>query len=159
MSDMNDETGLNLFDDSASAVGSFPHAMLGYEKSSVDNYVRDIENQLTTFRQLTRQLRREIVLTEKAYGNSDFTHLGAHVQDILRAAEVQAGLVTQRAEDEANRMKEEARRVAAELRASAQVEVDGLRVASEAELSQERERFTSELSTALDASKVEAASA
>ena len=43
-----DDTGLNLFDDRASAAGSFPHTMFGYDRPTVDNYVRDLEQQLAT---------------------------------------------------------------------------------------------------------------
>lgn len=52
-----EETGLNLFDDTASAAGSFTHSMWGYDRTSVDNYVREIEQQVSTLKQLTRHLR------------------------------------------------------------------------------------------------------
>ena len=47
-----EETGLNLFHDRASAAGSFPHSMLGYDRQSVDTYVREIEQQLSAAKQL-----------------------------------------------------------------------------------------------------------
>ena len=85
-----EETGLNLFDDRASAAGSFPHAMLGYDRPTVDNYVRDIEQQVATLKQLTRHLRLELANAQSAHGDTDFTRLGAHATSLLRAAEAQA---------------------------------------------------------------------
>ena len=52
-------TGLNLFNDKASAAGSFPHAMLGYDKLSVDSYVRELESELASLRAELRQQTRE----------------------------------------------------------------------------------------------------
>ena len=33
-----EETGLNLFDDRASVAGTFPQAVMGYDRKSVDKY-------------------------------------------------------------------------------------------------------------------------
>ncbi len=82
-----EETGLNLFDDRASAAGSFPHAMLGYDRPTVDNYVRDIEQQVATLRQLSRHLRAELASSQREHGTSDYTRLGSHATSMLRAAE------------------------------------------------------------------------
>ena len=114
-----EETGLNLFDDRASAAGSFPHAMLGYDRPTVDNYVRDIEQQVATLKQLTRHLRSELANAQSAHGDTDFTRLGAHATSLLRAAEAQAGELISKAAAEAERIKEEGRRLAADLRANA----------------------------------------
>jgi hypothetical protein len=38
-----DNTGLGLFDDTASAVGNFPTALRGYDRTAVDDYVRTLE--------------------------------------------------------------------------------------------------------------------
>lgn len=56
-----EETGLNLFDDSASAAGSFPHAMLGYDKHSVDSYVREVEAKVSQLKLAARLQPRDPV--------------------------------------------------------------------------------------------------
>ena len=100
-----EDTGLNLFDDRASAAGSFPHAMLGYDRPTVDNYVRDIEQQVSTLRQLTRHLRAEVAAAQREHGDSDFTRLGSHATQMLRAAEAQASDLISKAATEAERIK------------------------------------------------------
>ena len=55
-----EETGLNLFDERASAAGSFPHAMLGYDKKAVDDYIRDLERQVTLAKHQLREVQREL---------------------------------------------------------------------------------------------------
>ena len=159
LADEAEETGLNLFDDRASAVGSFPHAMFGYERVSVDGYVRDLEQKLSTFRQLTRQLRREMHLTQLAAGDSDFSRLGAHATSLLRAAEAQAQDLVNNAANEAERIKEEGRRVAADLRANAQTESDEIKVSSLANLRLMREQLERQVTETLSQSKAEAAAA
>lgn len=41
-----DTTGLDLFDETATAVGNFPQTLRGYDRGAVDAYVRDVESQL-----------------------------------------------------------------------------------------------------------------
>ncbi|MFZ2260311.1 MAG: DivIVA domain-containing protein, partial [Luteococcus japonicus] len=154
----NEETGLNLFDDSASVAGSFPKAMMGYDRASVDNYVREIEMQLSTLKQLTRHLRREAAQTARANGTTDFTRLGSHATGILRAAEAQGKDLVHKAELEAERIKEEGRRVAADLRANAQAEADDIRVAGLANLRQLREALDKDSTETLEKARAEAAS-
>lgn len=154
-----EETGLNLFDDRASAVGSFPHAMFGYERTSVDGYVRDLEQKLSTFRQLTRQLRREMHLTQLAAGDTDFSRLGAHATSMLRAAEAQSQDLVNNAANEAERIKEEGRRVAADLRANAQTESDEIKVSSLSNLRLMREQLEQQVTQTLAQAKAEAAAA
>jgi len=45
--EIEEETGLNLFEDKASAVGGFPHAMLGYDKQAVDSYFQYLDQPVT----------------------------------------------------------------------------------------------------------------
>lgn len=139
-----DDTGLNLFDDRASAAGSFPHTMFGYDRPTVDNYVRDLEQQLATLRQLTRHLRTELAGAQREHGDTDFTRLGSHATTMLRAAEAQATELISRAAAEAERIKEEGRRVAADLRANAQTEADDIRVETLSNLREMRERLAEE---------------
>ena len=117
-----EETGLNLFDDTASAAGSFTHSMWGYDRTSVDNYVREIEQQVSTLKQLTRHLRGQVSQAQAEATQSDFKRLGVHATEILTAAEAQAKDIVAMAGREAERIKEEGRRVAADMRAAAQTE-------------------------------------
>lgn len=153
-----EDTGLNLFDDRASAVGSFPHAMLGYDRASVDSYVRDIETQVSTLRQLSRHLRQELTTVQLATGDTDFTRLGSHTTALLRAAEAQATELVSRAGIEAERIKEEGRRVAAELRSSAQTEADDIGQSNLANLREMRARLDSECEQARAATAAQNAS-
>ena len=103
--DQSEETGLNLFDDRASAAGSFPHAMMGYDRSTVDNYVRDLEQRLSAARQLNRDRLRDLESLKSEQGTTDFTRLGAHATNLLRAAEAQADDLVTKAGVEAERIK------------------------------------------------------
>ena len=154
----NEETGLNLFDDSASAAGSFTREMFGYDRGSVDSYVREIEKQLSTLKQLVRTLRHEVALAERTNGTTDFTRLGSHATGILRTAESQGNDLVAKASSEAERIKEEGRRVAADLRANAQAEADDIRVAGLANLRQLREDLEGEQTTTIMAARGEAQS-
>lgn len=152
-----EETGLNLFEDAASAAGSFPNAMLGYDKSSVDFYVRELESQISTLKQLVRHQRREMAFVQREVGTTNFTKLGAHATSLLRAAEAQADDLVNKAAVEAERIKNEARRVAGELRATAQSEADDVRLASLANLRKMREDHARAGATTLSDAKAQAA--
>lgn len=134
-----EETGLNLFDDSASAAGNFPHAMLGYDKHTVDSYIRELEARLNQLKSQVRESMREVAFVKSEVGSTDFTRLGAHVAGLLRAAEAQSGDLIQRAEHEADRIKTEARRSAAAMREAAQQESDDVRLTGLAGMRQLRQ--------------------
>ena len=123
-----EETGLNLFDERASAAGSFPHAMLGYDKNTVDGYVREVESRASQLRAELREARHQTALVKTQLGTTDFTRLGAHATGLLRAAEAQAADIVERATREAERIKAEARRTSAALREAAQQEADDVRL-------------------------------
>lgn len=153
-----EETGLNLFDERASAAGSFPHTMLGYDRNEVDVYVREIEREVSTLKQLARHLRRELISAQSEAGaQTEFTRLGAHATGILRSAEAQASDLVSRAGVEAERIKEEGRRVAADLRASAQAEADDIRVAGLANLRKLRTDLDHDSEAMLQQTRAEAA--
>ena len=139
--DLSEETGLNLFDDRASAAGSFPHAMMGYDRGTVDNYVRDLEQRLAAARQLNRDRLRDLESLRHEQGTTDFTRLGAHATGLLRAAEAQADDLVTKAGVEAERIKEEGRRAAADLRANAQTEADDIRISGLTNLRSAREEL------------------
>lgn len=134
-----EETGLNLFDDRASAVGSFPNSMLGYDKHSVDSYVRELENKVAELKAQVRENLRETRYVRESLGDTDFSRLGAHAAGLLKAAEAQAGDLIDRAQHEAERIKTEARRTAGALRESAQQEADDVRLTGLAGLRQLRQ--------------------
>ncbi|MFT3832123.1 MAG: DivIVA domain-containing protein [Micropruina sp.] len=117
MSQQPEETvGLDLFDETASAAGSFPHSMLGYERQAVDAYIRDIERQLSSAKRKVRSLQRQ--LATKA-DETDYSRLGTHTGDLLRSAEREAAEITQSAQLQAEQIVESARREAAEFAAHA----------------------------------------
>lgn len=154
-----EETGLNLFDDRASAAGGFPNTMLGYDRHEVDRYVRELEMEVSTLKQLARHLRRELISARDVAGaETDFTRLGTHATGILRAAEAQASDLVSKAGVEAERIKEEGRRVAADLRANAQAEADDIRVAGLANLRKLRADLDADSHAMLQQSKIEASS-
>ena len=152
-------TGLNLFDDRASLAGSFPRSMWGYDRVTVDTHVREIEQQLTALKRLTRELRKQLREALSTTRESDFRRLGAHATNIVLAAENQARALVSRAESEAERIKEEGRRVAAELRRSAQVEIDDIRMAGLAHLRELRAEHERTVAQALASARADADSA
>lgn len=133
-----EETGLNLFDDKATAAGSFPTSMLGYDRHAVDTYVREVEHQVSDLKQRERALRREMAFIRAEVGETDFERLGMHATGLLKAAEAQARDIVERAEHEAERIVTEARRSATSLRESAQQEADDIRLTGLASLRQLR---------------------
>ena len=151
-----EHTGLNLFDDRASAAGNFPHAMLGYDKHSVDSYVREVESQVLQLKMQVREQVREVSHVRETVGTTDFTRLGAHATGLLKAAEAQSADIIDRAEHEAERIKTEARRTAAALRESAQQEADDVRLTGLAGLRQLRQEQGEAGKSALEMAKRDA---
>ena len=151
-----EETGLNLFDDTASAAGSFTHSMWGYDRTSVDNYVREIEQQVSTLKQLTRHLRGQVSQAQAEATQTDFKRLGVHATEILTAAEAQAKDIVAMAGNEAERIKEEGRRVVADMRAAAQTESDDIRVAGLANQHELRDQAAKDSRTAVEQARLQA---
>jgi len=103
--EIEEETGLNLFEDKASAVGGFPHAMLGYDKQAVDSYIQDLEQRLLEMKVQLREQRRETSFVRAQVGTTDFAKLGAHARGLLEAAEAQAAELVRLAEAESDRLR------------------------------------------------------
>lgn len=97
-------SGLDLFDENASAVRGFPNAMLGYDKKAVDDYIHDIERQLSIAKHQLREVQRELTAANLRVDDTDFSRLGTHTASLLKAAEAQAGDLVQRAEQRAERL-------------------------------------------------------
>lgn len=152
-----EETGLNLFEDRASAAGNFPHSMLGYDRQSVDSYVREMEQKVTELRVQVRESTRELDFVRTETGTTDFTRLGAHAKGLLHAAEAQAAEIVRLGEHEAERIKTEGRRSAAALRESAQKEADDVRLSGLAGLRTLRQEQAEAGRKALEAARNDAA--
>jgi cell division septum initiation protein DivIVA len=122
------ENGLGLFDDAASAVGNFPSALRGYDRSAVDDYVRSLEGAVVQTRRRAASLEQQLSGLQQELTESlekqreqevDYTNLGGRATDILRLAEEQAREVLERAAEDAERLKETARRESDQLRSEA----------------------------------------
>lgn len=109
MSQDHDASGLDLFDENASAVRGFPNAMLGYDKKAVDDYVRDLERQLSLVRHQMREVQRELTAANLRVDDTDFSKLGTHTAQLLKVAESQAAELMQKAQNRVQAMLEEAR--------------------------------------------------
>ena len=122
-----DNTGLGLFDDAASAVGNFPTALRGYDRTAVDDYVRTLEASVVQSRRRATQLEQQVAdlqdqvaaAATRAGADLDYTNLGGRAYEILRLAEEQAREVVENATIEAEQVKENARREADSLRSTA----------------------------------------
>ena len=123
-----DNTGLGLFDDTASAVGNFPTALRGYDRTAVDDYVRTLEASVVQSRRHAAQLEQQVNgLQDQLTGaggsgkseDVDYSNVGGRANDILRLAQEQARDLVQNATVEAEKLKEQARREADGLRSHA----------------------------------------
>lgn len=146
-----DNTGLGLFDDTASAVGNFPSALRGYDRNAVDDYVRSLEGTLVNSRRRTSELEQELGSVsdqlehaQAAANDVDYTNLGGRASDILRLAEEQARETLDRAGVEAERLREEARREADQTRKAATRDGDDLKSGGLAEIEQIRTKMEEE---------------
>lgn len=155
-----DNEGLDLFDETASAVGSFPTAAWGgYNKSSVDEYLRTLEGQIADLKRVQRDLRRKLDRQRAELdkpAQMDFTNLGAHTTQILSTAEAQAREITDRANSQAEQYLAEVRQQAAEVRNAAEQDADDLRTTTLAEARALRERWDAETREIIAASRAEA---
>lgn len=154
MSQQPEETvGLDLFDETASAAGSFPHSMLGYERQAVDAYIRDIERQLSSAKRKVRSLQKQIAT---ATAETDVSKVGAHARDMLRAAEADAAEMRNRARIDADRIVAEATEQAELLSHGTQTEVAGHRVGSLEDLNRLRDELKQQTEAELAAARDEA---
>ena len=106
----------------ASAVGDFPSALRGYDRTAVDDYVRTLEASVVQSSRHAAQLELQVsslqdqlsALQNGKGGGSgakpDFSNLGGRTNDILRLAQDQAREIVATATVEAEKLKEAARR-------------------------------------------------
>lgn len=172
------ESGLGLFDDTASAVGNFPSALRGYDRTAVDDYVRSLEAAVVQTRRRAAGLEQQIAtlqseladLTEKHQATEvDYASLGGRASDILRLAEEQAREVLAQANTDAERVKELARRDAdlarqeadrtgTDIRATGAAELERLRTQSQTEIADLIAKATAEAEAVVAAARRQAES-
>jgi cell division septum initiation protein DivIVA len=145
--------GLDLFDETASAAGSFPHSMLGYERQAVDAYIRDIERQLSSAKRKVRSLQRQVATKET---ETDLSKLGDHARDVLRAAEAEAAELRNQARLDADRIVAQAAAEAEEVAHNTQAETSTHRVANLDDLNRLREELANQTGAELNAARQEA---
>lgn len=154
MSQQPEETvGLDLFDETASAAGSFPHSMLGYERQAVDAYIRDIERQLSSAKRKVRSLQRQ--LATKA-DETDYSRLGTHTGDLLRTAEREAAEITHSAQLQAEQIIALAKREAEQLTRDTDAGVAQARVSGLDDLHRLRDDLAGQTSAELAAAQDQA---
>ncbi|MEA5155239.1 DivIVA domain-containing protein [Raineyella sp.] len=157
---MPDNEGLDLFDETASAVGSFPTAAWGgYNKVSVDEYLRSLEAQIANLKRVQRDLRRTVDQQRSELDKPvqmDFSNLGSHATQMLSTAEAQAREITDRANSQAEQILAETRQQAAEIRNNAERDAEDLRTTTLAEARALRERWETETQKILAATRAEA---
>lgn len=149
-------TGLDLFDETASAVGNFPQALRGYDKGAVDAYVRDVEAQLSRAKAQLRQQQKQLTAASARAEDTDFSKLGAHARGMLRAAESQSEELVSNAQSQAKRIIDDAEAKAAKLSAEAQQELDASQAASTDKLHSLRQQLSDQSATELQGAKDEA---
>ena len=123
-----DSAGLDLFDETASAVGNFPHAMRGYDRAAVDAYLREVERALSSTK---RKLRLAEQAARAKAVETDYQRLGAHTAEVLRAAEAQAAELVRSAELKSARILAAASGDAARLGADARAGAGRVRAESQ----------------------------
>ena len=160
-----DDTGLGLFDDTASAVGNFPTALRGYDRTAVDDYVRTLESNVVQSRRHAATLEEQLrslqdqlqAPSKKPNGEPDYAGVGGRANDILRLAQEQARDMVESATIEAEKLKEAARRESDTVRRNAAREGDSLKSGGLAEVDQLRVRLHEDLQGQLQKAKEEAA--
>ncbi|MBK8445826.1 MAG: DivIVA domain-containing protein [Micropruina sp.] len=154
MSQQPEETvGLDLFDETASAAGSFPHSMLGYERQAVDAYIRDIERQLSSAKRKVRSLQRQVSNKE---AETDLSKLGDHARDVMRAAEAEGAELRNQARLDAERIVAQAAHEAEALAHNTHAETTTHRAANLDDLNRLREELAGQTGAELEAARQEA---
>lgn len=156
MTNEQDHHGLDLFDETASAVRGFPNAMLGYDKKAVDEYIRDLERQVSLAKHQMREVQRELTAANLRVDDTDFSKLGAHTANLLKVAEAQAGDLLQKAQGRAQAMLEDARNEAERTRNDASQVAETARQEGIASIKVLREDLERQTSQELEAARTEA---
>jgi hypothetical protein len=156
-----DDNGLGLFDDTASAVGNFPTALRGYDRTAVDDYVRTLEASVVQSRRHAAALEQQVTSLQDQPRDSgrgsdvDYAGVGGRANDILRLAQEQAREMVEKATVEAEKVKEAARREADALRQNAAREGDTLKSGGIAEIGQLRAKLQDDVKGQVEKAKAE----
>jgi DivIVA domain-containing protein len=151
-----DTSGLDLFDENASAVGNFPQALRGYDKGAVDAYVRDVEAQLSRAKGQLRQQQKQLAAQAAKSDDTDFSKLGAHARGMLRSAEAQANELLTSAQNKAKAIIADAESEAARKHEDAQAAVEANRVASADSIAELRKQLADQNAADLQSVKSQA---
>ncbi|MGI8768416.1 MAG: transposase, partial [Propionibacteriaceae bacterium] len=81
-----DDSGLNLFDDNASAAGNFPSALRGYDRKAVDEYVRGLEHRLVELQQRHRDVDSRVRELEDDLAEAQRSSTGASADPATHTA-------------------------------------------------------------------------
>lgn len=149
-----DTSGLDLFDETASAVHGFPQALRGYDRGAVDAYVRDVEGQLAAAKAELRAQQRQLALNVRAE-DTDYANLGAHTRSLLRAAEAQAEELVTTAEHRGRHLMAAAEAEAEKTRIAAQLALDAAQAVSLEDLRAVRQRLSEQTAAELTAARQE----
>ncbi|MGV8909581.1 MAG: DivIVA domain-containing protein [Propionicimonas sp.] len=150
-----DTSGLDLFDETASAVAGFPQALRGYDRGAVDAYVAEVEAELSSAKAQLRQQRRQLAQASSRVGNTDYSNLGAHARSLLGAAEAQAEELISSAGHRARHIMAQAQAEAEKTAITAQLSLDAARAASTEDLNAVRRRLSEQTALELSAARDE----
>lgn len=154
-----DTSGLDLFDETASAVHGFPQALRGYDRGAVDAYVREVESQLARAKAQIREQHRQLRDAGTRVGDTDYEQLGAHTRGLLRAAEAQAEELVTTAEHRARHIMAAAEAEAEKTGVEARLALDSAQAGSTDELHAIRRRLSEQTALELQAARDEGAAA
>lgn len=152
-----DEQGLDLFDETATAAGNFPHAIRGYERGAVDAYIRELESKLSRATSELRESRHQLELTVATAGATDYSRLGGHARGLLTAAEAQAAEIVAAAQAQAAAIRSEAGGESTRLSHETQRLLDESRAATTADLEQLRTLLGEQTAAELESARADAA--
>lgn len=145
----NKTTGLQLFDFSASAVGSFPKTLRGYACSVVDTYIRELEKQVISAKREARDLEAKVFRLELLLDSGDFAKLGTHTAEILTAAEKQAAELVQKGQLDAESFIEEALKKAKNITDEAEIAAQEIKMTGINSVARMQEKAKSEIDSQL----------
>ena len=154
---LDEEAGLDLFEETATAAGTFPHAIRGYDRGSVDAYVKEVEAKLARALDELREAHYRLAAANAVADHTDYARLGSHTRTLLTAAEAQAAEIVQAARAEADRIRAESAAERTRLTHEAHHDLDVAGAASSADLDLLRQRLGEQTAAELDAAKAEIA--
>lgn len=152
-----DEQGLSLFDETATAAGNFPSAIRGYDRGSVDSYIRELEAKRARTAAELRDLRHQYELLVATADATDYAYLGGHTRGLLTAAEAQAAEVVAAAHAQAATIRAEAGSHTTRITNETQRLLDESRQATTADLEQLRALLGEQTAAELEAARADGA--